>query len=68
MPNAAPNALVKRKTDMTNDFIDTGAFVQAYSRPLMLANISEANREVCGFLDSNVDLVVDCTVITAGTF
>lgn len=40
IPNAAPNALVTRKSDITNDFILTGALVYAYSRPVIDARIS----------------------------
>ena len=38
---ALPIADVKRKSDMTTDFIDDGACVKAYSRPVMEAKISE---------------------------
>ncbi len=34
-------ALMKRKTDMTSERMFFGAFVKAYSRPVMDARISE---------------------------
>jgi hypothetical protein len=41
VPSAAPNAVVSRNMDMTNDFMEGGALVYAYSRPVMEAKISE---------------------------
>jgi hypothetical protein len=41
MPKAAPNAVVRRYIDMTNDFMLGGALVYAYSRPVIDAKISE---------------------------
>ena len=41
IPSAAPKAFVRRNMDMTNDFIVAGAFVYAYSSPVILAKISE---------------------------
>jgi hypothetical protein len=41
IPSAAPNAVVSKNIDMTKDFIEGGALVYAYSRPLMEAKISE---------------------------
>ena len=38
---AAPNAFVNMNNAMMNDFIDGGAFVYAYSRPVTFAKISE---------------------------
>ncbi|KAH0356420.1 hypothetical protein KCU81_g105, partial [Aureobasidium melanogenum] len=35
------SALVKRKSDMMKDFMLAGALVNAYSRPVILAKISE---------------------------
>src|SRR6266536_3054748 len=40
-PMAYPKALVKRYIACTNDFIDGGAFMYAYSRPVTEAKISE---------------------------
>lgn len=39
--SALPIAEVKRNKDMTTDFIDAGACVKAYSRPVIDAKISE---------------------------
>ena len=41
IPSADPNADCRRKMDMTNDFMDGGAFVKAYSSPVTLAKISD---------------------------
>ena len=48
---AAPKAFVSRNMDMTKDFMEGGALVKAYSRPVMLAKISERpmKRYACGF-------------------
>ena len=39
-PMAELRAVTKRKTDMTRDLIFFGAFVKAYSRPVMDAKFS----------------------------
>jgi hypothetical protein len=39
---AAEMAEVNRNTDMTSDLMFLGAFVNAYSRPVMDAKISES--------------------------
>src|SRR5277367_6512010 len=41
IPSAAANATVSKYMDMTNDFMDGGALVYAYSRPVIEAKISE---------------------------
>ena len=41
IPSADPNADCRRKMDMTNDFMDGGALVKAYSSPVTLAKISD---------------------------
>ena len=41
MPRAEPKAVWSKKIDITKDFIDGGAFVKAYSSPVILARISE---------------------------
>ena len=44
-PSADPKADCSRKMDMTNDFMDDGALVKAYSRPVMLARISDTAKK-----------------------
>ena len=44
-PSADPNADCNRKMDMTNDFMDGGALVKAYSSPVMLAKISDTAKK-----------------------
>ena len=41
MPRAEPKADWRRKMDMTKDFMLGGALVKAYSKPVILAKISE---------------------------
>lgn len=41
IPRAAPKAVWSKKIDMMKDFMLGGAFVNAYSRPVMLAKISD---------------------------
>lgn len=41
-PRADAMALVNRKIPITSDFIFLGAFVKAYSRPVIDAKISES--------------------------
>jgi hypothetical protein len=41
IPSAAPMAVVRRYMDITKDFMDGGALVYAYSRPVIEAKISE---------------------------
>ena len=41
IPRAEPKADWRRKMDMTKDFMLGGALVKAYSRPVMLAKISD---------------------------
>jgi len=40
MPMAEPKAFCRRNIPITTDFIDGGALVKAYSRPVMEAKIS----------------------------